>query len=237
MVGLNSDFPVFERRSLNLDPKTISEALLEKGVCYISGFEKNLEGIQREYNLLNLTHDGVERNVRVLRPKSLKEKNSMIYRTICSPEFKWLKQHVLGRFFKDNIEIFAQLTRENPAPNSGLLHFDKRYTFKIWYYVNDIDICNGAMRVVPFDSSKASLPTELRREYGTKALFGSGETMHKPDITVLPKLESEARYVTGPAGTLFVHLTEAWHGASPVFEGKERMILRAHSRPFSDYFV
>ena len=50
-------------------------------------------------------------------------------------------------------------------------------------------------------------------------------------------MEEIAEFVTGPKGTLFLHITEAWHGASIVSEGHERKIVRGHSRPFTDNFL
>lgn len=234
MIEINPIFPVFSKESLINSPAKISNALLEKGVCYITGYEDQLEQVSKEFDTLNLQPNG---EVKVLAPTEAKVYYPFIYSILFAEEFKAIKRQILGWFYKDEIEIFCQHTGSNSTPPSGVLHFDKRYTFKSWYYLNDLDPNEGPMRVVPLDQCEEYSPIKMRKEKGTRNLFRGNKDQHLVTDEAINALESASEYVTGPKGTLFLHITEAWHGASPVAENTERKILRAHSRAFSDHFI
>lgn len=234
MTELNSAFPVYDREAVLSNPREISLALLKSGVCYITGYHHEFERILADYNSLGLNSDA---SVKTLSPATAKKKQTSLYSTLFAPEFKAVKRYVLGRFYKDEIEIFCQHTGFNKAPPSGVLHFDKRYTFKSWYYLNDVGADEGPMRVVPLDRCEEHSPRALRAQFGSRNLFKGSCSQHKATGKAFEALELAAERVTGPKGTLFLHITEAWHGASPVLQGCERKIIRAHSRPFSDYFL
>lgn len=234
MADLNPAFPVFTKELTANSPQQVTSALLEKGVCYISGFESDFDRVSKEFESLHLNPDG---SVRVLVPSEARKTFPAIYSTLFAQEFKAIKRAVLGMFYKDEIEIFCQHTGPSKMPPSSTLHFDKRYTFKSWYYLNDIGKEAGAMRVVPLDRCPEYSPAALRAETGSRQLFSGECTQHHARGSTLTAIDEAAEFVTGPKGILFLHLTEAWHGASPVTAGYERKILRAHSRAFSDYFL
>jgi len=234
MTKLNSAFPVFEKQTLIHSSEVIANALLEKGVCYISGYENKFDDVAADFDALHLAPDS---GVKVLNPSSARSEYPAIYSVLFAPEFKKVKRHVLGWMYKDEIEIFSQHTGPNEVPPSGILHFDKRYTFKSWYYLNDIDVSEGPMRVVPLDTCIEFSPIKLRKKIGTRNLFKGDKGQHHAKGEALEKLERSSEYVTGPKGTMFLHITEAWHGASPVNSNSQRKIIRGHSRAFSDIFV
>ncbi len=234
MSELNLAFPIYSRNTLLNSPHKISDALLRKGLCYITGYEGNFDQVYTEYSSLNLASDG---SVKVLSPSVAKKNQPGIYSILFAPEFKPVKRHLFGFFYRDKIEIFCQNTGSSESPLSGELHFDKRYTFKSWYYLNDIGPNEGPMRVVPLDRCEEHSPIELRNQLGSRSLFRGKRNQHMASAKALEVLEPAAEYVTGPKGTLFFHITEAWHGASPVMTGAERKIIRGHSRALSDYFL
>ena len=234
MVELNPAFPVFGKEALQNSPHEVLQALLKKGVCYVSGFEAELDRVSLEFELLYLKPDA---SVRVLSPANAKKNQPLIYSTLFAPEFKVIKRKVFGMFYKDEIEIFCQHTGPSEVPPSATLHFDKRYTFKSWYYLDDVGQGEGAMRVVPPDCCGQYSPAALRDRFGTRGLFKGDNAQHHAPAEAADALEAGAQLVTGPKGTLFFHITEAWHGASPVVAGSARKIIRGHSRAFSDYFL
>lgn len=234
MTDLNPAFPVYSRDTLINSPRKISNALLKKGVCYITGYEDAFDEVSADFDSLNLNPDG---DVKVLAPSDAKSAYPAIYSVLFAPEFKAIKRDVLGMLYKDEIEIFCQHTGPSKAPASGVLHFDKRYTFKSWYYLNGLSPIEGPMRVVPLDCCEEHSPIALRDQLGSRSLFQGTRGQHSASEEALKVLEPAAEFVTGPKGTLFLHITEAWHGASPVMPGSERKILRAHSRAFSDFFL
>ena len=93
------------------------------------------------------------------------------------------------------------------------------------------------MRVVPQSILGPDGTKQLRKSYGIKDLFNKEINVHRPPSNIKLDVENRAQHVTGSAGTLFLHDTDAWHGASPVQSGAKRLIARSHHRPFVDYFI
>lgn len=234
MTRINPSFPSFSKDELKSSPSKISEALLQKGLCYISGYEDALNLALANYKSLKLSPNG---NVKILSPAAARMEQPGIYSVLFAPEFKIIKRQVLGLLYKDEIEIFCQHTGPSEVPPSGALHFDIRYTFKSWYYMSDVSLREGPMRVVPLDRCGDYSPIAIRNKFGSRSLFQGARSQHKASEEALKVLEPAAEFVTGPQGTLFLHISEAWHGASPVKKGAERNIIRGHSRPFFDRFL
>jgi hypothetical protein len=234
MTSFNSSFPIYNREALLSRPGEVAHSLLRRGVCYVTGYEGLLNVITSEFDSLNLLPDG---KVASYNPARVRQRLPSITSALFAKEFRSVKQKIFGIIYRDEIEIMCQRTAENKAPDSGDLHFDKRYTFKSWYYVNDIGLNEGPMRVVPPDYCPDLNPSTLRKKFGTRSLFKGSRTKHHATGDDLELLEAGAEFVTGPAGTLFLHITEAWHGASPVLAGSERQIIRGHTRSVFDRFV
>lgn len=226
MATKNPEFPTFSRKDLSDSCSLVADSILKFGVCYISGFESNLLTIRDEFSRLGVASSG---EIKALSPNFSKKYAPCAHSVLYSKDFLRVKRKILGPLFKNKIEIFCQHTPQHNSPPSGTLHFDKRPTFKLWYYLNDIGSDQGAMRVVPNYKHPENAPSRLRQKIGTRRLF-SESSVHHADQEIKEKLETSAELVTGSAGTLFIHYTESWHGASPVQEGCYRTIMRSHSR-------
>ena len=231
MIKKNPEFPTFSRHDLSDSSSLVAESIIKFGVCYISGFESNLPTIRNEFSQLDVASSS---EIKALSPSFSKEHAPCAYSVLYSKDFLRVKRKILGPLFNNEIEIFCQHTPQHNSPPSGVLHFDKRPTFKLWYYLNDIGSAQGAMRVVPNYKHPQNAPSRLRQKIGTRRLF-SESSVHHADQEVREKLEASAEFVTGSAGTLFIHYTESWHGASPVQEGCHRTIMRSHSRSALNY--
>ena len=235
MIDINNNFPVFHKNSIIEKPEFIADKLLSKGVCYIQGYEDMADKILEEFDSLNIDNNG---SIKRLQPKKLKKLNSQIYSILFAPEYKKIKQLVLGNFFKDEIEIFCQNTGPTKNPLSNELHFDVRYTFKSWFYLNDVGIKNGPMRVVPLDSCADDIsPKKIREKIGARSIVKSKMMTNVAEEFEQKKLGLLSEYITGPKGTFFFHITEAWHGSSPVEDKHRRKIIRGHSRKFFDHYI
>ena len=229
----NPVFPIFSRDDLDRKSKEITAALSEYGIVYISGFEDQILAHSYEFTrLFENSESGLHIEKSASEPQLIGLLN-----IVHSPEFKKLKREYLGSFYRNNLECFFHQTGQTSQPPSGELHFDRRQTFKVWAYISDVGEENGAMRVVPHsilgeDGNKVKRLTTNR-----KRLFDQGINVHLPSNQERDVLEALAQAVTGRAGTVFLHDTDAWHGASEVKQGLHRKIIRSHSRPFSDYFL
>jgi hypothetical protein len=58
-------------------------------------------------------------------------------------------------------------------------------------------------------------------------------SVHFPEESLVSELEAKSEQVYGKAGTVFLHDTDAWHGATELKDGYERYIYRSHTRTYS----
>ena len=230
----NNVFPTFHRRDLTRSSSSIAIALKEFGAVYIDGFEDQVASCKAEF--LSKISVGKSEVLRLTATESV-SRMPRISEILYSKEFDELKFRYLGRWFRSNIEMFAQNTEFTNNPPSGELHFDRRQTFKIWIYFNEVGPAQGPMRVVPNSILGDYGTLSLRKSFGLRDLFDQSLNVHRPPVDLRSEIESRAQQVTGPEGTLFVHDTDAWHGASEVKVGCRRWIARSHHRPFKDHFV
>jgi len=125
-----------------------------------------------------------------------------------------------GEPFLFNYEIFVQETGPTESPPSGDLHFDKRHTLKFWIYLDDTPAEAGAMRIVPgsIREARGARMNHMARK-APLSRFDNIISVQNPEIPV-----------AGPAGTVFIHDTDAVHGAGTVENGYRRRIMRGHCR-------
>lgn len=111
---------------------------------------------------------------------------------------------------------------------NGYLHFDRTYTFKLFFYLTDVDIDCGPFRAV-MDSHH--LGKKLRTAT-KKQTTDYGKLRNRPaiDYPELGYTEDDGEPVLGEAGTLIIFDTDTLHKGGLVQPGRERMILRTHSR-------
>lgn len=230
----NSKFPIFHRNDLQNNVADISKSLKENGAVYIEGFEDQI--LQSKAEFLSMINIGKSSVIR-MGPKVSMENAPSISKILYSNEFIKLKKRYLGFWHRKNIEMFAQNTETMVNPPSGELHFDRRQTFKIWAYFNNVGDDEGPMRVVPKSILGPNGTLALRKSFGLRDLFDQSINVHRPTADTKADIEARAEKVTGSAGTLFVHDTDAWHGASPVKSGHRRWIARSHHRPIKDFLI
>ena len=127
-----------------------------------------------------------------------------------------------GEKFALNHQIYANLnkgTKEALADLPFVPHLDKIHTLKFFIYLTDTTAENGAMGVV-----LASHHTN--REHRLRCL----ET--NSDFRTVNNLVggAETRPAEAPAGTLLIFETDITHTAGHVLPGRERRVLRGHTR-------
>lgn len=231
---INNAFPTLERDLLRSNPEKVAKAVSEFGVCYIKGFEREINNLATVFEELKSDDLG---SIRLFSKGELEKKHTTISNVTYSNEFNQVKNKLLGRFCRKNIETFIQSTGETTLPASGHLHFDKRRTIKIWAYIGDVTEDTGPMRVVPCSKSSDFNTAAIRSSLTRGERIDKTQNAHYPPDTIMDRLEASAEMVTGAAGTLFIHDTDAWHGASTVKKGFIRKIIRSHNRPFKDFFL
>lgn len=127
-----------------------------------------------------------------------------------------------GEPYELNEDILVQVTNPTRHPSSGPLHWDKQLTLKSWLYLSDCTSADGPMRIAPGSNAWLRYCREDAMFRGT-AYHDIENLVPEDDLTVVS--------TGGPAGTFFLFVTDAAHGASPVEAGGQRKIMRGRSRP------
>tara|TARA_R110002110_G_scaffold2830_1_gene14155 strand:+ start:85984 stop:86772 length:789 start_codon:yes stop_codon:yes gene_type:complete len=121
-----------------------------------------------------------------------------------------------------NNEIFIHQTPATNDPLSGKLHWDRAQTLKFWLYIDDLMPEAGPMAIIK-GSSKENRKTRIKMTSKSKSLKGGEDN--------LVQSQSHNKVVlSGLAGSILIHDTDASHGATPVSPGYIRRIIRGHTR-------
>ena len=121
---------------------------------------------------------------------------------------------------KFNSQIFFQETKKTLNPIAKELHFDKLHQFKIWLFLNDIQVSNGPIEIFP----KSHKENEIQRLRSYN---------HIKDVVNLPKnnINYIGKKMIGAAGSLLIFNSDLYHRATNITEGYRR-IARGHSMSF-----
>ena len=121
-----------------------------------------------------------------------------------------------------NSELFIHKTPPTTAPLSNILHWDKRPTLKFWVYIDDIPVEAGPMAIEKGSSERNSIKRQ-------RSIGMSPDDLTTIDNSVVADTSSLLR-LTGRAGTILIHHTDASHRATKVEHGFTRRIMRGHTR-------
>ena len=152
--------------------------------------------------------------------------NPTQYRTIASvvdaPYMKAIAKGFLGVQHHFNHEFFV--TRETKAnvPITGL-HFDRLPTLKFFIYLYDTDSAKGALECVPGSHRIVSRIRAYQLQRGMRVV-------DLPNFSAPPALGDPVA-MEGGAGTMIVFTTDVFHRGGVISQGRERWVLRAHTRP------
>ena len=199
-------------------------------------FDNNmLSSLRTEFDSIILSADNLSSNVdrhdgaTCVRISPMQCLSSIVYPTILAFFHSRIFQSIASNFFSGNpgdfsfnSEIFVHETPETPSPLSGTLHWDKRPTLKFWIYVDHVPWQSGPM-VVERGSAFRNTMTRERKIRNCAGDFSLIDNSVTPDTTSLVNL-------TGNAGSVVIHNTDASHGATPVQPGFVRRIIRGHCR-------
>ncbi|MAY83258.1 MAG: hypothetical protein CMP59_03915 [Flavobacteriales bacterium] len=209
------------------------ELLVEHGVLVIEDFlvEDMLKSLIQEYeNILKLENDvisaidypqGVARRIEFSK---LDANSFPKTHEVFNMEFmKKVTNRYLGTPNHFNHEIYVARDEHEEFNALNKLHYDKLSTLKFFLYLNDIDKSNGAFEAVPGSHKLAQSIMEFYRKRGKK--------LAKLPNRELPEELQNAVPMEAKAGSLIVFTTDTYHRAGRVEKGKNRMIMRGHSRP------
>jgi TPR repeat protein len=146
-----------------------------------------------------------------------------------NPLFRTVAERYLGRPFCFNYEIYATYEHRTSTPIIDL-HFDKVWTFKNYFYLQDTDRAGGAIGFVPGSHrfGRRVARAHISRAQGRALSVRDPHYQAFPN-TVDPKDHGEAVYIEAPAGTLIFFDSDVLHCAHALGEGRERRIIRSVS--------
>jgi len=208
------------------------EKLAEEGVLILENFldEDSLNSLLQEYDQILATENnyiskldypqGVARRIEfndldaITFPKTSEVFNMEFMRKVAD--------RYLGTPNHFNHEIYVAKDEHEKVNALNELHYDKLSTLKFFLYLNDIDESNGAFEAVPGSHLLAQSIMEFYRKRGKK--------ISKLPNRQLPEELQNAVPMVAKAGSLIVFTTDTYHRAGRVEAGKNRKIMRAHSR-------
>lgn len=208
------------------NPELAASVLARSGILYVTGLNIDLAALQSEACRFSFAGSNKITN---FPPRDLRASLPQAAKVLLHPAFEAVATALLGRWLNHNSEIFTQKSDSSASIPSSDLHFDKRRTFKVWLYPFDVlQHSGGAMRVVP--NSNVENTKRRRASVNLLDFRNQKSSVHRPDLEEKDDLEAGAEEVFGAAGTIFLHDTDAWHGATQIQPGHERVIYRAHTR-------
>jgi hypothetical protein len=127
--------------------------------------------------------------------------------------------------------VETYITREYKADameRNGYLHYDRLHTFKLFFYLSDVDERSGPFRAVMGTHGQMR---EIRiAEWARTKDYAEIRNRPPIDFPELGYTEDDGDPVLGPAGTLIVFDTDTLHKGGLVEKGQQRLVLRTHSR-------
>jgi len=208
----------------------ILDALDQNGVLIIPDYldAPKVEALTEEFHRLFETQAAfVEpleykagRAVSVHRPflddalfPNVAETFSADYMKQCADRYYEGRRNLLNHY----IFVTHDQPREEPI---NPVHFDKISCLKFFIYLRDTTAKNGA-----FDCSPGS--HHISRDIAAKHLRRGGRVKEIPNQTVTPEV-APLIPIEGPAGSMIVFTTDAYHRGGVVSPGTERYVMRGH---------
>jgi hypothetical protein len=235
--GTTSTFKLQKDENGAISSNLIQEALDKFGLALLPDFveRKVLKGTLKEVKEMLETYPKTPypfgKSVR-LRQKDVDLKtHPNIKELFFKTQLKDLaKTYFQGEEFNFNQEIFITneySTKEGLARN-GYLHFDRLPTFKLFYYLYDTTVSQGAFTCIP----KSHKMGRLLREKAWEESNNYEEVKNRIfiDYPELGYEEKDCVPIEAPEGSLIIFNTDLFHKGGEVQEGKERLIIRAHSQ-------
>ena len=152
-------------------------------------------------------------------------KDSAIYKFFTQSWMKDLTKSYTSQPFGRSIIATHDYINTNDWARQGWLHFDKQKSFKFFLYLTDVDASCGALNLSPGSVQEGE---KLNKYLNANNLYESNRKLETSYPELVAKYPSEA--IEGHAGTLIVFDTDTFHKGGVVAEGKERLIVRMHTK-------
>jgi hypothetical protein len=213
-------------------PDEVLKKLNSTGVAIVPNYlsAARLEAVQRECELIasEQTRGTTERNYHCGRSILVDRRkwDSLACPAIEETLSASFLEHIATGYFQQPIAFNYQffVTRETTSgvPITGL-HYDRLVTLKFFIYLLDTSKENGAIEMIPGTHKSVSAAREFYVKRGVRLIDLPNFDLQSLVGTPIP--------MEGAAGTMVIFTTDVVHQGGVVSEGKERWVLRAHTRP------
>jgi hypothetical protein len=133
----------------------------------------------------------------------------------------------------EDVYMTKEIHSDRGLARNGYLHFDRNWAFKILVYLSDVEEGCGPFSAVP---KSHHLGKSLRQlgwdKYNKFEKIPNRADIDFPDVK---KLLGDVQPIYGKAGTVIIFNSDVFHLGGVVKPGKERWIIRSHSRSWHHY--
>ncbi len=227
--------------TVNKDKNNIIEALIKYGVCHIPKFIQNellddvksifFECFKKNHPIVSYRHGKHATNPGnqlIINTDIAKLNGIEVFEKIL---FSELMYDIASDFFGKNKFILNNVVRFThllPSPKPILpWHFDRSQTLKLWIYVKDANINDGALEYCPGSHWEGKYRAGYHTLSGTRLLDIPNDI---PEYRIQNPVTLE-----GKAGDLFIFDPDGFHRGGIIQPGHERCVIRADSQPIPDW--
>lgn len=215
---------------LNTDPDKVIEFVREHGIAVFPGYISDQSLLkQAKEEALNETQkasDGYKFGKAQRYGPNVLNHMPAIRQIISDPRcLKLEKSYGLTR---QNVFVTHEYKPDVEWDRNGYLHFDRTFTFKLFFYLSEVDQKCGPFSAI-IDTNKLGRELRIKELHKNPAYEGVKNRLAL-DYPELGYTEDDGVPVLGPAGTLIVFDTDTFHKGGIVQEGHHRIIMRTHNR-------
>lgn len=146
-----------------------------------------------------------------------------------SKNFDEVTKAYLGPFCQVNLQTFTSFeykksTEANGRPRNSYWHFDPWRALKYFFYLDDVDLNNGCLRVVP---GSIEMSANIRNSHTLQEIVDKYYIVEEE----VSKIENKVINLQGKKGSMIVFDTDIFHVGSNILEdNSKRMIITVHNR-------
>lgn len=144
-----------------------------------------------------------------------------------SKNFSNITKSYLGPHCQENLQTFTSFeykksTEADGKPRNSYWHFDPWRALKYFFYLEDVDLSNGCLRVM---EDTLSISKDIRNKYPLQEIVDK--------YYIVEDLIDDNKVINfeGKRGSMIVFDTDLFHvGSNILDDNKKRMIITVHNR-------
>lgn len=218
--------------SPNTPAKEVVCALKVDGIVRIPDYLRDVDELRADvFSVINESGGDYEFGRNVKTGAWLKEpkRHPQIHKVFDSDWMREITDAYLGpNRYREGVFITHDFREDKGLGRNGFLHFDRTRAFKFFFYLSDCESLDcGPLMCFPGTQAKGK---ELRTATPKATKYANIPNRLEIDFPELGYKAEDALPAFGKAGTLLIFDSDVFHFGGRVGNGKERPVLRSHSR-------